>query len=159
MQQMASVEAEGEDPTVYFPLQGFTAVDLGYQQGNALSNLVNKFTGSPMTDGYLRLFEQIWNDKDKLEEVTVYAKLPRGFAIPTPVGDYNPDWAIAFDSGKVRHVYFIAETKGSMSSLDLRLIEESKISCARKFFAKISGDQVQYDVVNSYGKLMEVVIR
>jgi SNF2 family DNA or RNA helicase len=70
MQQMASVEAEGEDPTVYFPLQGFTAVDLGYQQGNALSNLVNKFTGSPMTDGYLQLFEQIWNDKDKLEDVT-----------------------------------------------------------------------------------------
>lgn len=96
---------------------------------------------------------------DTSAEVTVYAKLPRGFAIPTPVGDYNPDWAIAFESGKVRHVYFIAETKGSMSSLDLRLIEESKISCARKFFAKISGDQVQYDVVNSYGKLMEVVNR
>lgn len=94
---------------------------------------------------------------DTSAEVTVYAKLPRGFAIPTPVGDYNPDWAIAFDSGKVRHIYFIAETKGSMSSLDLRLIEESKISCARKFFAKISGDQVKYDVVDSYGKLMEVV--
>jgi type III restriction enzyme len=59
---------------------------------------------------------------DASTEVKVYAKLPRGFAIPTPVGDYNPDWAIAFDAGKVRHIYFIAETKGSMSSLELREI-------------------------------------
>lgn len=70
MQQMACVDAAAGDPVVYFPLQGFTAVDLGYQQGNALSNIVNKFTGSPVTDGYLRLFEQIWNDKEKLEDVT-----------------------------------------------------------------------------------------
>lgn len=94
---------------------------------------------------------------DTSAEVTVYAKLPRGFAIPTPVGDYNPDWAIAFDSAKVRHIYFIAETKGSMSKLDIRPIEESKISCARKFFAKISDDQVKYDMVDSYEKLMEIV--
>jgi type III restriction enzyme len=94
---------------------------------------------------------------DTSAEVTVYAKLPRGFSIPTPVGDYNPDWAIAFDSGKVRHVYFIAETKGSMSKLDLRPIEESKIDCAKKFFAKISDDQVKYDMVDSYEKLMQVV--
>lgn len=94
---------------------------------------------------------------DTSAEVTVYAKLPRGFAIPTPVGDYNPDWAIVFDSGKVRHVYFIAETKGSMSKLDLRPIEESKIQCARKFFAKISDDQVKYDMVDSYEKLMGLV--
>ena len=44
-----------------------------------------------------------------------------------------------------------------MSSMDLRKIEESKIECARKFFAKITSDQVKYDVVNSYGKLMELV--
>lgn len=94
---------------------------------------------------------------DTSAEVTVYAKLPRGFAIPTPVGDYNPDWAIVFNSGKVRHVYFIAETKGSMSKLDLRPIEESKISCARKFFARISDDQVKYDMVDSYEKLMSLV--
>jgi type III restriction enzyme len=94
---------------------------------------------------------------DTSAEVTVYAKLPRGFAIPTPVGDYNPDWAIAFDSGKIKHVYFIAETKGSMSKLDLRPIEESKISCAKKFFAKISDDQVKYDMVDSYEKLMSLV--
>lgn len=101
-----------------------------------------------------RLFVQ---ELDTSSEVIVYAKLPRGFFIPTPVGDYNPDWAIAFKDGAVKHVYFVAETKGSLSSLDLRKIEQSKIDCARKFFAKITSDQVKYDVVDSYGKLMEIV--
>ncbi|MBP7953692.1 MAG: hypothetical protein KAZ14_00825, partial [Nitrosomonas sp.] len=95
---------------------------------------------------------------DASTEVVVYAKLPKGFFIPTPVGNYNPDWAIAFQQGKVKHVYFVAETKGSMSSMDLRKIEASKIECARKFFTKITSDQVKYDVVNSYGKLMELVL-
>ena len=95
---------------------------------------------------------------DASTEVVVYAKLPKGFFIPTPVGNYNPDWAIAFQQGKVKHVYFVAETKGSMSSMDLRKIEESKIECARKFFAKITSDQVKYDVVDSYGKLMDLVV-
>ncbi len=94
---------------------------------------------------------------DTSVEVVVYAKLPKSFSIPTPVGNYNPDWAIAFEEGSVKHVYFIAETKGSISSMDLRLIEDSKIECARKFFSKITSDQVKYDVVNSYGKLMELV--
>jgi len=90
-------------------------------------------------------------------DVVVYAKLPRSFLIPTPVGNYNPDWAIAFQQGNVKHVYFIAETKGTMSSLDLREIEDCKIKCARKFFAKITSEQVRYDVVDSYSKLMELV--
>lgn len=98
---------------------------------------------------------------DTSEEVVVYAKLPKGFFIPTPVGNYNPDWAIAFKQGTVKHVYFVAETKGSMSSMELRAIEQSKIECARKFFAqlndKISEEKVKYDVVDSYGKLMELV--
>lgn len=94
---------------------------------------------------------------DASTEVVVYAKLPKSFFIPTPVGNYNPDWAIAFQEGKVKHVYFVAETKGSMSTLDLRAIEASKIACARKFFAKITSDQVKYQVVDSYGKLMELV--
>ncbi len=94
---------------------------------------------------------------DASTEVVVYAKLPKAFHIPTPVGSYNPDWAIAFEQGKVKHIYFVAETKGSMSSMDLRKIEESKIECARKFFAKITTDQVRYEMVNSYGKLMELV--
>jgi type III restriction enzyme len=90
-------------------------------------------------------------------EVVVYAKLPKAFFIPTPVGDYNPDWAIAFQEGMVKHVYFVAETKGSLSSMELRKIEECKIDCARKFFRGITSDQVKYDVVDSYGKLMELV--
>lgn len=94
---------------------------------------------------------------DASTEVVVYAKLPKSFFIPTPVGNYNPDWAIAFEQDQVKHIYFIAETKGSMSSMDLREIENCKINCARKFFAKITSDQVKYDVVNSYGKLMELV--
>jgi len=94
---------------------------------------------------------------DASTEVAVYAKLPKSFFIPTPVGNYNPDWAIAFQEGKVKHVYFVAETKGSMSSLELRDIEKSKIACARKFFANITSDQVKYQVVDGYGKLMELV--
>jgi type III restriction enzyme len=94
---------------------------------------------------------------DSGTEVEVYAKLPKSFFIPTPVGHYSPDWAIAFKAGAVKHIYFIAETKGDLSSLQLRKIEESKIECARKFFAKITSDQVRYDVVTSYEKLMALV--
>ena len=97
------------------------------------------------------------HELDASVDVVVYAKLPKSFYIPTPVGNYNPDWAIAFQEGTVKHVYFIDETKGSMSSLELRKIEECKIDCARKFFKKIASDQVTYDVVNNYGKLMELV--
>jgi len=97
------------------------------------------------------------SELDTSAEVVVYAKLPGGFSIPTPVGNYNPDWAIAFQEGKVKHIYFIAETKGSMSSLDLREIEKSKIQCARKFFARITSNEVKYDIVDSYDKLMELV--
>ena len=94
---------------------------------------------------------------DKSTEVVVYAKLPKGFFIPTPVGNYNPDWAIAFKEGTVKHIYFVAETKGSMSTMELREIEKCKISCARKFFAGITTDQVKYDVVSDYAKLMDIV--
>ncbi|SFM80855.1 type III restriction-modification system endonuclease [Methanolobus profundi] len=98
---------------------------------------------------------------DTSSEVVVYAKLPKGFSIPTPVGNYNPDWAIAFKEGTVKHIYFVAETKGSMSSMQLREIEKIKIECARKFFDeinhKINPENVKYDVVDSYGKLMEIV--
>ncbi|BCV20945.1 type III restriction-modification system endonuclease [Moorella sp. Hama-1] len=96
-------------------------------------------------------------DLDTSKEVCVYAKLPRGFFIPTPVGNYNPDWAIVFEENKVKHVYFIAETKGSMASLELRKIEEAKIYCARKHFEKISNNSVKYDVVENYEKLLEIV--
>lgn len=96
-------------------------------------------------------------DLDGAEEVCVYAKLPKGFAIPTPVGNYSPDWAIAFNEGAVRHIYFIAETKGTMESLQLRPIEQAKISCAKKLFNEISTDNVKYHDVDSYETLMEIV--
>ncbi|MAY01265.1 MAG: restriction endonuclease subunit R [Oceanospirillaceae bacterium] len=104
---------------------------------------------------------QFVKELDTCTDVVVYAKLPRGFLIPTPVGDYNPDWAISFKEGAVKHVYFVAETKGTMSSMELREIERSKISCARKFFdainKKYAPENVKYDVVDSFGRLMEVV--
>jgi type III restriction enzyme len=91
------------------------------------------------------------------QEVEVYVKLPRGFYINTPVGKYNPDWAIAFYEGKVKHIYFVAETKGDMSSLELRQIESAKVHCAREHFRSISGENVKYDVVDSYDRLWELV--
>jgi type III restriction enzyme len=98
---------------------------------------------------------------DSSADIVVYAKLPRGFFIPTPVGDYNPDWAISFREGSIKHVFFVAETKGSMSTMDLRPLEATKIECARKFFSEINKKyapkNVKYDVVNSFGKLMEIV--
>ena len=90
-------------------------------------------------------------------EVVLYVKLPRGFYINTPVGKYNPDWAIAFDSAKVKHIYFVAETKGDLSTLQLREIESAKIQCARKHFAAISTDSVIYDHVACYEDLLKVV--
>lgn len=91
------------------------------------------------------------------EEVCVYAKLPKTFHIPTPVGNYSPDWAIAFYEGKVKHIYFVAETKGAMSSLSLDKIEDAKIKCARKLFADLSDCNVVYDVVDTYQHLMDVM--
>lgn len=97
---------------------------------------------------------------DASKEVAVYAKLPRGFFIPTPVGNYNPDWAIAYTEGSVKHIYFVAETKGSLSTLQLKGAEDAKIECARKFFACLNekNDQnVTYGVVTDYTELMQLV--
>lgn len=96
---------------------------------------------------------------DTNSDVAVYVKLPDGFYISTPVGRYNPDWAIAFYEGTVKHIYFVAETKGSMNSMQLRLIEDSKIHCAREHFKAISNSEVVYDVVDSYKSLLEIVTK
>ena len=90
-------------------------------------------------------------------EVVVYAKLPKSFYITTPVGRYSPDWAIVFDKEKVRYIYFVAETKGSDSSMDLRGTENLKIHCAKVHFEEIAGADVKYDVITNYDKLMELV--
>jgi type III restriction enzyme len=97
---------------------------------------------------------------DLSSEVAVYAKLPRGFVIPTPVGDYNPDWAIAFKSGAVKYLHFVAETKGSLSSLQLRAVEQARIASARKFFERLNeteDEPVAYDIVTDYAQLMQLV--
>jgi type III restriction enzyme len=96
---------------------------------------------------------------DKDNNVMVFVKLPKSFYINTPIGNYSPDWAIAFKEGTVRHIYFVAETKGSMSSLELRKIEEAKIVCARKHFAKIGSELVMYDMIDSYETLLNKVMR
>lgn len=90
-------------------------------------------------------------------EVVVYAKLPKSFYISTPVANYSPDWAIVFDKDKVRHIYFVAETKGSDSDMDLREIEKLKIHCASEHFKEISGNEVKFEKVSSYDKLLEIV--
>ncbi len=94
---------------------------------------------------------------DTAKEVAVYAKLPKGFHIPTPVGNYSPDWAIAFQEGTVKHVYFVAETKGSMSSMDLRGMEKGKIACAEKLFEQLSTANIKYGKVDSFDTLMDLV--
>lgn len=99
------------------------------------------------------------SELDINKNVAVYVKLPNGFYISTPVGHYNPDWAIAFYEGTVKHIYFVAETKGSMNSMQLRLIEESKIHCAREHFKAISNGEVVYDVIDSYKSLLDIVTK
>lgn len=90
---------------------------------------------------------------DTNTNVAVYVKLPDGFYISTPVGHYNPDWAIAFYEGTVKHIYFVA------NSMQLRLIEKSKIHCAREHFKAISNGEVVYDVVDSYQRLLDLVTK
>ena len=96
-------------------------------------------------------------DLDAATEVCVYAKLPRSFQIPTPVGNYAPDWAIAFNKGSVKHIFFIAETKGSMDSMQLKEIEKAKIGCAEKLFNNLSTSNVRYHKVDSYQTLLDIM--
>ncbi len=137
----------------------FTANQTGQDFSKASAKLKRHVYDYVVTDSEIE--RKFADELDTASEVVVYAKLPRGFLIPTPVGDYNPDWAISFQEGSVKHIYFVAETKGTMSSMKLREIENTKIACARKFFDEIgrrmSEDRVKYDVVTSYEKLMDVV--
>ena len=94
---------------------------------------------------------------DQNDEVVVYAKMPRSFYIPTPVGNYSPDWAIAFKEGTVKHIYFLAETKGSLDSLQLREVESAKIECAKKLFNKMSTSEVRYEQVSNYTELLNKI--
>ena len=137
----------------------FTANQTGQDFSRASAKLKNHVYDYAITDSDVEM--EFVKELDTSTEVVVYAKLPRGFLIPTPVGDYNPDWAISFRAGSVRHIYFVAETKGTMSSMKLREIEKTKVECARKFFIAIANPSlaanIRYDVVDSYTRLMDIV--
>jgi type III restriction enzyme len=137
----------------------FTESQTKQDLAHAGSKLTKHIYDYVITDS--KVEREFVTELDTSQEVAVYAKLPRGFFIPTPVGDYNPDWAIAFTEGTVKHIYFIAETKGSLSSLQLKGIEDAKIECAKKFFASLNeknGEDVKYDVITDYTKLMQLVM-
>ena len=139
---------EGKFDSDIFTQEKHGTIDRAFEGKKSIVDYV--FTDS---EGERKFVGQI----DTAKEVAVYAKLPKGFHIPTPVGNYSPDWAIAFQEGEVKHIYFVAETKGSMSSMDLREIEKSKISCAEKLFDQISTCNVKYGKVDSFETLMDIV--
>ena len=148
---------EGKYDSSIFTAEKHTAMDRAYPAKKAVQKYV--FTDGTADKSIERRFAE---SMDIAEEVYIYAKLPsgtKGFQIPTPVGDYSPDWAIVFHEGKVKHIYFVAETKGSMSSLDLRPIEKAKIDCAKKLFEKLSNGLVKYDQVDSFDELMNKVMK
>lgn len=128
------------------------AFEKAYKAEKAIQDYV--FTDGSAEQSVERKFAE---DLDAAVEVCVYAKLPKGFHIPTPVGNYSPDWAIAFYEGTVKHIYFVAETKGTMESLNLRPIEQAKISCAKKLFNELSNSQVRYHDVDSYQNLLNIM--
>ena len=140
------------DSSIFMAEKNSQSLDKAFRASKAVQDYV--FTDGYAQDGQSteRKFVQ---DLDAAQEVCVYAKLPKGFAIPTPVGNYSPDWAIAFNEGTVKHIYFIAETKGTMNSFNLKPIEKAKIDCAEKLFNKISTSRVRYSCVDSYQSLLD----
>lgn len=144
---------EGEyDSDIFTAGENSQSLDKAFKAKKAVQDYV-------FTDGYAEksIERKFAEDLDAADEVCVYAKLPKGFHIPTPVGNYSPDWAIAFYKGKVKHIFFIAETKGSMESMNLRPIEQAKISCAKKLFNEISTENVKYHDVDSYQNLLDIM--
>lgn len=135
-----------------FTQEKHTTMDKAYEGRKSIMDYV--FTDGTAERSVERKFVE---NMDTASEVCVYAKLPKGFHIPTPVGNYSPDWAIAFEEGKVKHVYFVAETKGSLSSMDLRAIEKAKIACAERLFAQMSTAEVKYGRVSTFDDLMDLV--
>lgn len=144
---------EGEfDSSIFTADKSKQAFEKAFRAEKAIQDYV--FTDGTAEQSVERKFAE---DLDAASEVCVYAKLPKGFYIPTPVGNYSPDWAIAFYEGTVKHIYFVAETKGTMESLSLRPIEQAKISCAKKLFNDISTSQVRYHDVDSYQSLLDIM--
>ena len=147
-----SIEACENYDSAIFTEEKHTSLDKAYQGRKSIVDYV--FTDGTAKQSVERKFVE---DLDTSTDVAVYAKWPKCFHIPTPVGNYSPDWAIAFKDGAVKHVYFVAETKGSMSTLDLRGIEDGKIACADRLFEQLSGSGIYYHKVTNYDDLMEWV--
>lgn len=146
-------QIDGEyDSNIFTADKSNQSFDKAFKAQKHVQNYV--FTDGTAEKSVERRFAE---DLDSASEVCVYAKLPKGFNIPTPLGHYSPDWAIAFNEGTVKHIYFIAETKGSMSSIDLRPIEKAKIDCARVLFNKVNTSEVLYDAVNNYQELLNMI--
>lgn len=146
-------QIEGEyDSTIFTAEKSAQTFDKAFRATKAIQDYV--FTDGSAEKSIERRFVE---DLDAAQEVCVYAKLPKGFHIPTPVGNYSPDWAIAFYEGMVKHIFFVAETKGTMDSLNLRPIEQAKISCAKKLFNEMSTSKVKYHDVDSYQNLLNVM--
>ena len=144
---------EGEyDSSIFTAEKNMQSFDKAFLAKKAIQDYV--FTDGAAEKSIERKFAE---DLDAAKEVCVYAKLPRTFHIPTPVGNYSPDWAIAFHEGTVKHIFFIAETKGTMESLELRPIEQAKISCAKKLFNEMSTSNVKYHDVDSYQSLLNIM--
>lgn len=142
------------DSSIFTAERHNLTMDKAYLAKKAIQDYV--FTDGTAEKSVERRFAE---SLDGADEVFIYAKLPKGFYIPTPVGHYSPDWAIVFHEGKVKHIYFVAETKGTMESLNLRPIEKSKIDCAKKLFSKLSDGLVTYDHVDSYQELLNKVMQ
>ena len=140
------------DSAIFTAEKSSQSFDKAFRANKAIQDYV--FTDGSAEKSIERRFVE---DLDTADEVCVYAKLPKGFHIPTPVGNYSPDWAIAFNEGTVKHIFFIAETKGTMDSLNLRPIEQAKISCAKKLFNEISTSHVKYHDVDSYQSLLTIM--
>ena len=144
---------EGEyDSSIFTAEKNTKGIDKAFLAKKAIQDYV--FTDGTAEMSVERKFAE---DLDTAEEVCVYAKLPRTFHIPTPVGNYSPDWAIAFYEGMVKHIFFVAETKGTMESLELRPIEQAKINCAKKLFNEMSTSKVKYHDVDSYQSLLNIM--
>lgn len=152
IKKKAVFKSNKSNSTIFTAEKNTQSFDKAFLAKKAIQDYV--FTDGSAEKSIERKFAE---DLDRADEVCVYAKLPRTFQIPTPVGNYSPDWAIAFYEGKVKHIFFIAETKGTMESLELRPIEQAKISCAKKLFNEMSNSKVVYHDVDSYQSLLDII--
>lgn len=99
---------------------------------------------------------------EKNEDVKLYIKLPNWFKIPTPIGNYNPDWAILLDVDGTDKLYFVLETKSGKNAQlfeePLRESEKINIECGRKHFEALN-TKAEFKTANEFDKFIQEVIR